>query len=280
MDEKKNVTVYMVDSENVNDVWILLATMLPEEDQLLIFYTDKSQNVSYERVIELMKLTERHIEWIKCMEGTNALDFQLVTELGARVATSDHNFVIVSNDTGFDAAVKYWVQRGRDVSRMRSTDCKRLAQALGDDTIEVLSPEEEARQEMQARLNDIDHLGASLPLSDLTLYHDAFVCMYEPRRADDLYHYMKDNKEQFEYLEEKYLPEREDRQKKYFELVMKNAGYDVKDSDQAIEVYQHMEDPEGNLQKMSEELVQIFDRDLGIEYYRLIKKNIRLLGKL
>ena len=80
MDKEKMPTVYLVDSENVNDVWIRLVPEMDAKDEILVFYTEKSPHMSYEKVIELTKLSDRPIRWIKCVEGNNALDFQLVTE--------------------------------------------------------------------------------------------------------------------------------------------------------------------------------------------------------
>ena len=127
MNKSKLPTIYLVDSENVNDVWIRLMNEMDAQDEILVFYTEKSPHMSYEKVIELTQFSDRPIRWIKCVEGNNALDFQLVTGLGARVARQPgHAFVIVSNDNGFDAAVKYWTQREIPVRRMKSTECKQL----------------------------------------------------------------------------------------------------------------------------------------------------------
>ena len=81
MNQKKIPTVYLVDSENVNDVWIRLVTNMDAEDEILVFYTEKSPHMSYEKVIELTQLSDRPIQWIKCVEGSNALDFQLVVAI-------------------------------------------------------------------------------------------------------------------------------------------------------------------------------------------------------
>lgn len=120
-------TTYLIDSENVNDAWINVAGAAGEGDSVLVFYTSKSPHMSYENVIEVTKIISDKVEWIKCAEGTNALDFQLVTELGFRIAKNpDRTYVIVSNDQGFDAVVKYWTSRELTVSRIRSADCKKL----------------------------------------------------------------------------------------------------------------------------------------------------------
>ncbi len=50
MSEEKKPIVYLVDSENVNDAWIGIATNMEEDDEILVFYTDKSPHMSYEKV--------------------------------------------------------------------------------------------------------------------------------------------------------------------------------------------------------------------------------------
>ena len=84
MNQEKTPTIYLVDSENVNDVWIRLVTNMEAQDEILVFYTEKSPHMSYEKVIELTQLSDRPIQWIKCVEGSNALDFQLVILLERR----------------------------------------------------------------------------------------------------------------------------------------------------------------------------------------------------
>lgn len=115
----------MVDSENVGDVWVpLLASSQPEEE-VLVFYTQKSPHMNYENV-RVLKETQKEAVFIKCFEGNNALDFQLVTELGYRLREDlDSEYIIVSNDTGFDAVVRYWTEREYKVCRLSGKECYR-----------------------------------------------------------------------------------------------------------------------------------------------------------
>lgn len=41
--------IFFVDSENVGDSWIELFDYLNDEDIILVFYTDKSPNMSYKK---------------------------------------------------------------------------------------------------------------------------------------------------------------------------------------------------------------------------------------
>ncbi len=97
--------IYFIDSENVGDSWISLLNTIAKEDEILVFYTAKSPHMNYKNLV-LLKQSPREVTFIECCEGNNALDFQLSTELGYRVSDlDDTEFIIVSNDTGFDAVV-------------------------------------------------------------------------------------------------------------------------------------------------------------------------------
>lgn len=287
MDNKKTPVVYLVDSENVNDAWIQLVTCMEEQDEILVFYTEKSPHMSYEKVIELTQLSNRPIQWVKCVEGCNALDFQLVTELGARVATqSGYEFVVVSNDVGFDAAVKYWTNRDKNVRRMKSTECRKLTknsicntknESGGQETDTSVITDAESAQNYQS---DIEQLSQSIPLDKLTLYHDAFVCMLDQGTGDELYYYMKERLTELAYLEKNYLQKRKARLKNYYGMALTHAGIDTRDLDQIMDIYHDIDEPKKNLQKLNVELVKLYGQEQGTAYYKVMKKHVKIMSKL
>ena len=139
--------IYLVDSENVGDIWVPLLVSSQEDDEVLVFYTTKSPHMNYENV-RMLKETEKEADFIKCFEGSNALDFQLVSELGYRLSqNADREYVIVSNDTGFDAAVRYWSMRKMPVSRLSGKECHRMLtekkQRVTKETGAAAEPEQE-----------------------------------------------------------------------------------------------------------------------------------------
>ena len=110
--------VYLVDTENVGSVWIKLLANLPKQDEIILFFTEHSPAVSYTDLISLLDHTDR-FEFVKCYAGRNGLDFQLVTYLGYMLRNaSKTEYLIVSNDYGFDSVVKFWCDRDRRVSRL------------------------------------------------------------------------------------------------------------------------------------------------------------------
>ena len=89
--------IYFIDSENVGDSWIQLLSSMTGEDKMYVLYTDKSPYISYESLLQVIAYGSLPA-FIKCHEGRNALDFQLVSELGFQVAQNpSEEFVIVSD---------------------------------------------------------------------------------------------------------------------------------------------------------------------------------------
>ncbi|MCR4716551.1 MAG: hypothetical protein K5656_05175 [Lachnospiraceae bacterium] len=112
--------VYYIDSENVGDNWIELVAKEDSSAIFLVFYTDHSPRIQYDHMIHLMA-QENSPKFVRCVEGNNALDFQLVTYLGFRLGKDlDQESYIVSNDTGFDAVVNFWTKFGKKIARITS----------------------------------------------------------------------------------------------------------------------------------------------------------------
>ena len=123
---------YLIDSENVGDFWIPLLELPAEQAELVVFYTKNSPHMSYDSLIKL-KESDRKVTFIKCYEGTNALDFQLCSELGFLIAMNEEDdFIIVTNDTGYDAAVKYWRRKEYSVKRIAGKDSRTGSRRRGN----------------------------------------------------------------------------------------------------------------------------------------------------
>ena len=135
---------FLVDSENVNDNWLMLFDMADEDDEIVVFYTKKSPHMSYMSVIRLIENNKINIRFEECYEGTNALDFQLVSYMGylmgcggacsenecdaASAETGADEYIIMSNDTGYDPAVRFWKDKGYAVRRFNVNFCKQAVQ--------------------------------------------------------------------------------------------------------------------------------------------------------
>ena len=60
--------IYLVDSENVGDIWVPLLVASQPDEEVIVFYTQKSPHMNYENV-RLLKETEKEAEFIKCFEA-------------------------------------------------------------------------------------------------------------------------------------------------------------------------------------------------------------------
>ena len=148
---------YLIDSENVNDIWVELLGAAGDEDEILVFYTDKSAHMGYDRIVRLMEYKSGTIQWIRCFGGQNALDFQLVTELGYRISQEpDREYTVVSDDTGYDVVVRYWKKRACSVDRIRGVECERMAARCRKEAQQ--REEVEQREEVQQR--EVEQQGA------------------------------------------------------------------------------------------------------------------------
>lgn len=109
---------YYIDSENVGESWINFLDSFEDDSKAFVFYTVHSPRIHYDNVLKLLN-AERKPEFIRCHEGSNALDFQLVSYLGYQLRSNEsEEVVIVTNDTGFDAVVNFWLERNINISRL------------------------------------------------------------------------------------------------------------------------------------------------------------------
>ena len=117
-------------------------------------------------------------------------------------------------------------------------------------------------------------------MSKLTLFHDAFVCMFDQEIGDEIYYYMKEHKEELAGLSENYLPKRKARLKNYFQMALAHAGGDNSGTDEVMEIYNHIDEPKKNLQKLNVEAVKKFGQEQGSSYYKVLKKHVKIMSKL
>lgn len=206
---------FLVDSENVNDNWLMLFDMADEDDEIIVFYTKKSPHMSYMSVIRLMENNKINIRFEESYEGTNALDFQLVSYMGylmgcagsfsenkcdaASAESCADEYIIMSNDTGYDPAVRFWKDKGFAVRRFNVNFCKQAVQRRKNIKYQVVadipSKEDNANTNIDTNIdtdNDNDAITAkSYNLNELfdgnhSSYTDSEPLNYELSTNDDL----------------------------------------------------------------------------------------------
>ena len=114
--------VYLVDTENVGTAWKDILPQKSSKDVIILFYTENSPGISYVD-LNVIRAYPESFDMILCYPGKNGLDFQLVSYLGYLIKTAPKSeYVIVSNDTGYDAAVKFWRDREIEVCRRSKSE--------------------------------------------------------------------------------------------------------------------------------------------------------------
>lgn len=110
--------IYLVDTENVGSSWKILLEKKTKNDKIYLFYTENSPHISYADMLEIVQYPNA-FEAIPCCTGKNALDFQLASYLGFLVKSAPKTqYCIFSKDTGYDALVSFWSEKGYSVQRL------------------------------------------------------------------------------------------------------------------------------------------------------------------
>lgn len=116
--------VYLIDTENVASEWIEKFQQLgmdQPESKIIIAYTDKSSKLSYDQISFLLENSaQASIGFTKCRNGKpNALDFHILgTITRMMMENKDEEYIIVSNDTGFDEFISVVLSTGVHLSRL------------------------------------------------------------------------------------------------------------------------------------------------------------------
>lgn len=118
---------YFVDSENVSSAWLAIIPTLEAKDHIYLMFSQHTADirVSISQLLELspfLALYSDQIEVVPCAKkvSPNGMDMELVSFMGFIIGSSRSKtaeYVIVSNDKGFDPVVEFWKSAGRSIQR-------------------------------------------------------------------------------------------------------------------------------------------------------------------
>lgn len=99
---------FFIDLENVRSYGLEGILLLKPEDKVYVFYSDNANTLTIP-TIESLNESSAQVKYIKTNYiGANAMDFQIVTLLGASIEKEQTGrFYIISHDNGFKSAVKF-----------------------------------------------------------------------------------------------------------------------------------------------------------------------------
>ena len=105
------MNIYYIDYENVSSQGLKGVELLTENDEVVLLYSKKADNVKID-ILTMMMESRAHIRFLPVHVGTpNALDFQLVTLLFLNYRKEDHCYII-SKDSGYDCCIKTAAENG------------------------------------------------------------------------------------------------------------------------------------------------------------------------
>lgn len=297
--------IFFVDSENVSDCWIQLFDYMSDDDRILVFYTDKSPHMSYANVIAL-KQSSIEPEFILCENGTdNALDFQLVTYLGAyTVKNPDDNLIIVSRDKGFDSVVRFWTDRGYQVCRKAPSIFHTLTKEVLEQkpmlpavpvspaslpVIEASAPEE-SKTEKPADLLPIATPDPVIPIApafeydteqlstllscigkgNLSALHNILISIYGQEKGSYIYGIVKNTSYEIPTVNW----QKKTKYRKFLSIVYSNAGIALSD-----DFYKTLYPHKANLREIHNLFVTKYGQEKGTKYYRYYKNHSEFLQK-
>lgn len=276
--------LYFIDSENVGDSWISLLDTVAAEDEILVFYTGKSPHMNYKSVI-LLKQSTKKVSFIECCEGCNALDFQLCTDLGYRVReAADREFVIVTNDTGFDAVVNYWSQRKISVKRIQGKDCGKES-VLPSATAEPLPkaaeaapvPARKGNPEMDDRAKEILYVVGK---ENLQMLHESLQQLYGPKKGKAYYDAFKSGTTYQSFIAKHNRLSLEEKQRLYCSIVFELAEPSCVMPEDFPKFSTDTWKKKKNLNSFRASLQGKYGKEKSELYYSLIKAHVKILDNI
>ncbi len=273
--------IYFIDSENVGDNWISLLDTVAEKDEILVFYTANSPHMNYKNLITL-KSSPKDVTFIECCEGNNALDFQLCTELGYRVhEIGDNEFIIVSNDTGYDAVVKYWKERNIALKRIPGKDCKQKQHSTTKQKVSTSDPTENntpAHAELPSDNipDEAKEILYILGRDQLQPLHESLQQIYG-KQGSIYYNAFKSNATYNTFIANHKKKSLADKHKTYCQIVFAHAKNKIAMPSDFPKFVTETWKKKKNLNSFRSSLQTKYGKENSEKYYALIKAHIKIL---
>jgi len=304
---------YLIDTENIGDKWIELIEGLQEEEFLVVFYTK-----NHSRQLEETYLRQRYnqqIQWVECITGSSALDYQLVGVLAYLIAKhSDASYVIYSNDGDYQEVIDFWSQKNVRITGMKVLTEKKNGKenggaatghapadqshgnpALAHQAVREAKAPEPPRASKAKKpeedlkpsgILDVDALtdeekvleiAKAVPVSNMNGWYVALVALLGQERGRDSYVQIREDKERQQELAGYLLPDARDRNPHLIELLYSHNHLDAVRAREAWKIVQM------HSVKNKKAIKADFDKQFGkktseqAQYYKVIKPLIPLL---
>ncbi len=272
--------IYLIDSENISDEWVDILDTTGPKDHITVFYTDKSSHINCGQVCKLMEKGAGKVHWIKCLEGNNALDFQLVTELGAMIERNEaEEYAIISKDNGFNVVVNYWNSRNIHITRMNVKAIKDECVTKDEADIAVKVPQTTPVVHPAAKTEEpafIRELLKTVDISDHSMLYGTLVAFEGQGNGAEDYRRIRDyDKDVQARLSGLYLKDRGKRGVTYLELLLRQNQHPETEGAQLYDMV--MNGPKKKKDKFHKSLITRYGKDEGTVYYRMIKPHYNFI---
>ena len=246
---------YLIDTENVSNTWKPIAEKVEKGDKVYFFYTVNSQHLNFD-IMEVLSKSGARLFFEKCNIGTNALDFQMISYLGFMLKSpkaKNTEYVIVSNDKGYDPAINFWKNKGFTVSRAA---CETA----------LAKPKESTNK--AKNIGDVDivlNCIGSLPKGTI---HDTLVHIFSNKKGDDIYsQFLKNN-----YAYTKITYTKEVKIENLLRVVFTKNGQSVPASlFEFIESRKCLFNNKTAITDIREPLISSYGEKEGMAYYKILK---------
>ena len=281
---------YFIDSENVGDSWISLLDTVADDDEIIVFFTDKSPHMNYNNVVILTDYfsnnTKKKPTFIKCCEGSNALDFQLSTELGFRVHDiNDGEYIIFANDNGYEAVINYWKKRGITIQHLRPNANSQMSPTVpltpnntvvAPKQLENTKPELDSGSVPSSALEILYILGRD----NLQNLHLALQQLYGTKKGKNYYNAFKTSSSYNNFLAGHKAMSKNEKQKEYCSIVFKLDTSNIQmPKDFSVFVMKSWSKKK-NLNSLRASLQGKYGKDMSEKYYSIIKKHVKIMDKI
>lgn len=190
------MSIYLIDTENVQTRFIQLIPKLSQNDSIILFMMKDKHHLSL-KIDDAIAINKKNIEIsvIDCFSGKakkNALDFQLVSYIGYLVCNNRDNhqsLKIVSDDCGFDPVVDFWKDRGIDICRVNLNSNQEDSLCEFNFVLEFNLPKEISDNQEHIKLS-VNHV--TTPTVEIPAYSIGYNRTSGEIRCVEFYRYIKD----------------------------------------------------------------------------------------
>lgn len=254
--------------------------------------------MSYPSVIKLLN-SHHHIQFEECFEGNNALDFQLVSYLGYLMKNNeldDTEYLIMSNDTGFDPVVNFWKTRNVSIRRINVNYCKsqinkknnssqsidviekepfvEINEVLSEVNVPIETLEQSNEIKYSYDKDEVDTIINCIGKSNLVTIHEALCHVYGSKEGQKIYKTVK--AKSYPLTEQNF--KRKDKIKHFADIISTHENTIFPDN--FVNFLDKNKDKTKNLNGIRGAITKQYGNENGLKYYSAFKPYFKMISAM